>query len=166
MIEIAVCHRSWPTRFPIWPNNLFLKFVEISDHWMRLSWLKVWQTACVWKMKRKKFVHWILSLHAAKFYESKVNSFCMGKLLIKINIVQTPLLVKPISKVLSYFRKQHVLSRLFTRNFFLDKKRTNQASQNNSFRPQLTSKWTLLHMCHLLPVSLMSSQFCYARGGQ
>ena len=39
------------------------------------------------EMKRKKFVHWILSQHTTKFYEAKVNSFCMGKLLIKINIV-------------------------------------------------------------------------------
>ena len=41
------------------------------------------------EMKRRKFVHWILSLQATKFYEAKVNSFCMCKLLIKINIVQT-----------------------------------------------------------------------------
>ena len=40
------------------------------------------------KMKRKKFVHWIFSLHATKFYEAKVNPFCKGKLLIKINIVK------------------------------------------------------------------------------
>ena len=47
----------------------------------------------------------------------------MGKLSTKINIVQTQLWEKPISKVLSCFKKQHVLSRLFTRNFFLGKKR-------------------------------------------
>ena len=91
------------------------------------------------KMKRKMFVHWILSLHATKFYEANVNSFCMGKLLIKIYIVQTQLWEKPIYKLLSYFQKQHVLSRLFTRNFFLGKKETNQASQNNLFHPPLTS---------------------------
>ena len=31
------------------------------------------------EMKWKKFVHWILSLHATKFYEGKVNSFCTGR---------------------------------------------------------------------------------------
>ena len=95
--------------------------------------------AMVEKMKRKKFVHWILSLYATKFYEAKVNSFCMSKLLIKINIVQMQLWEKPIYKVLSCFQKQHVLSRLYTRHFFLRKKGTNQASQNNSFCPPLTS---------------------------
>ena len=91
------------------------------------------------KMKRKKFVHWILSLHATKFYEAKVNSFCKGKWLIKTNVVQTQLWEKPIYKVLSCFRKQKVLSGLFTRNFFLGKKGTNPASQNDSFCPPLTS---------------------------
>ena len=91
------------------------------------------------KMKRKKFVHWILSLDTTKFYEAKVNWFCMGKLLIKIHIVQTQLWEKPIYKLLSYFQKQHALSRLFTINFFLGKKETNQVSQNNSFHPPLTS---------------------------
>ena len=61
------------------------------------------------EMKSKKFVHWILSLHATKFYKARVNSFSMGKLLIKI---------KPIYKFFHCFRKQHVLSRLFIRVFF------------------------------------------------
>ena len=91
------------------------------------------------KMKRKEFVHWILSLYTTKLFEAKVNSFCMGKLLVKINIVLTQLWEKPIYKLLSCFRKQHVLFRLFTRNFFLGKKETSQASQNDSFRPPLTS---------------------------
>ena len=55
--------------------------------------------AMVEKIKRKTFVHWILSLHAIKFYEAKVNSFCMGELLIKINIVQLQVWEKPICKV-------------------------------------------------------------------
>ena len=46
VIEIMVGHRSWPTRFPIWPNNLFLKFVETTDHWMRLY--ELWSaTNCI-----------------------------------------------------------------------------------------------------------------------
>ena len=64
------------------------------------------------------FVHWILSLPATKFYEPKVNSFCKGKLLMKINKVERQLWEKPIYKLLSCFRKQHVLSRLFLR-FYL-----------------------------------------------
>ena len=42
---------------------------------------------------------------------------------------------------------------------FMEKKGTNQASQNNLLCPPLTSMLTLLHMCHLLPVLQMSSQF-------
>ena len=57
----------------------------------------------------------MLSLHT-KFYEAKINSFCMCKLLIKINIVLTQLWEKHIYKFLSCFQKQHVLSRLFVRN--------------------------------------------------
>ena len=74
------------------------------------------------KIKRKKFVHWILSLHATSFYEAKVNLFCMDKSLIKINIVQTQLWEKLIYKVFSCFRKQHVLSGLFTRIIFWGKR--------------------------------------------
>ena len=59
----------------------------------------------------------ILSLHATKFYEAKFNSFCMCKLLMKINIGTTRFGEKTIYKLLC-FRKQHVLSRLFIRNFF------------------------------------------------
>ena len=106
----------------------------------------IWATNCdklhvldmIKEMKRKKFVHWVLSLHTTKFYEAEVNSLCISKLFIKINIVQPQLWEKSIHKLLSCFRKQHVLSRLFTRIFFLGKKGANQASQNNSFRPQLT----------------------------
>ena len=83
----------------------------------------------------------------------------MGKLLIKIYIVQTQLWEEPTYKLLSYFQKQNVLSRLFKIIFFLGKKETNQVSQNNSFHPPLTSMQMFLHMCHLLPVSQMSSQF-------
>ena len=58
-----------------------------------------------------------ISLHAAKFYEAKFNSFCMCKLLMKINIGTTLFGEKAIYKLLC-FRKPHVLSRLFIRNFF------------------------------------------------
>ena len=68
-------------------------------------------------MKRKKIVHLILSPHKTKFYEARVNSSCTGKLLIKVNIVQTQLSEKTIYKLLSCFRQQHVLSRLFIRFF-------------------------------------------------
>ena len=47
---------------------------------------QMWQTVFAWHgtgNEKKKFVHWILSLHATKFYEAKVSSFCMGKLFIK-----------------------------------------------------------------------------------
>ena len=91
------------------------------------------------KMERKKLVHWILSLHTTKFYEAKVNSFCMCKLLIKINIVQTRFWEKCIYKPLSYFQKQHILSRLFIKKNFQGIKETNRACQNNSFRLPLTS---------------------------
>ena len=47
----------------------------------------------------------------------------MGKLLIKINIVQTQFWKKPIYKVLSRFRKQRVLFRLFSRIFFCGKRK-------------------------------------------
>ena len=57
------------------------------------------------KMKRKKFVHRVLSLHTTKFYEAKVNSFCMRKLLIKTYTVQTQLWEKPIYKPLFYSEK-------------------------------------------------------------
>ena len=81
------------------------------------------------KMKRKTFVHWILSLNTTKFYEAKVDSFCMGKLLRYTYIVKTQLWEKPIYKLLSVYNKF----------FFWEKKETNQASQNNSFHPPLTS---------------------------
>ena len=68
-------------------------------------------------MKRKKIVHLILSPQKTKFYEARVNSSCTGKLLIKVNIVQTQLSEKTIYKLLSCFRQQHVLSRLFIRFF-------------------------------------------------
>ena len=58
-----------------------------------------------------------ISLHATKFYEAKFNSFCMCKLLMKINIGATRFEEKTIYKLLC-FRKPHVLSRLFIRNFF------------------------------------------------
>ena len=69
------------------------------------------------ELKRKKFVDWMLSLHTTKFYEAKINSFCMYKLLIKMNIVQTQVWEKPIYKLLC-FRKQHVFSRPFIRNLY------------------------------------------------
>ena len=69
-------------------------------------------------MKRKKIVHLILSPHRTKFYEARVNSSCTGKLLIKVNIVQTQLWEKPIYKLLSCFWQQHILCRLFIRFFF------------------------------------------------
>ena len=69
------------------------------------------------ELKRKKFVDWMLSLHTTKFYEAKINSFFMYKLLIKMNIVQTQVWEKPIYKLLC-FRKQHVFSRPFIRNLY------------------------------------------------
>ena len=48
VVEITVGHQSWPTRFPIWPNNFFLKFAEMSDYWMRYLDSEMWQAACVW----------------------------------------------------------------------------------------------------------------------
>ena len=65
------------------------------------------------KMKRKTFVHWILSLNTTKFYEAKVDSFCMGKLLIKIYIYSENSFGK--NPFISFF--------LFTINFFSGKKR-------------------------------------------
>ena len=62
------------------------------------------------ELKRKKFVDWMLSLHTTKFYEAKINSFFMYKLLIKMNIVQTQVWEKPIYKLLC-FRKQRVYER-------------------------------------------------------
>ena len=49
----------------------------------------IWTLTCnkwhvfemVEEIKRKRFLDWILSLHATKFYETKVYSFCIGKLL-------------------------------------------------------------------------------------
>ena len=55
---------------------------------------EVWQNACFWHgrwIEKEKLVNWVLSLHAKKIYEAKVNSFCMCKLLIKINILQRQL---------------------------------------------------------------------------
>ena len=37
VVEIMVGHRSWLTRFLIWPNNVFLRFAEMTSHWMRPS---------------------------------------------------------------------------------------------------------------------------------
>ena len=54
VVEIIVGHLSWPTRFPIWPSNVF-EMVE--------------------EMNRKKFVHWILSLHTTKLYDPKLIHF-------------------------------------------------------------------------------------------
>ena len=54
VVEIIVGHLSWPTRFPIWPSNVF-EMVE--------------------EMNRKNFVHWILSLHTTKLYDPKLIHF-------------------------------------------------------------------------------------------
>ena len=86
-----------------------------------------------WQRKKEKSLFIEYYLCTQQNFEAKVNSFCMGYLLIKINTVQTQLWEKPIYKVLSCFRKQHVLFRLFTRNIYLGKKEINQTSQNNSF---------------------------------
>ena len=99
---------------------------------------------------KRKFVDWILSLHTAKLFEAKVNSFCMAKLLMRINIVQTQLGEKSIYKLLSCFRKLHVLSRLLTRTFFPMKKETNQASW-------FISPTTHLHVNALTPVPCITS---------
>ena len=77
VVEITVGHRSWPTRFSIWPNNLFLKFAEMITEWDYLD-SEVWQTPrcdklrsvtnsmCLtwWRKWKEKVVHWILSLQA------------------------------------------------------------------------------------------------------
>ena len=70
---LEICRNDWSVNGTIWTS--------------KCSKLHVFDL--VEEMKRRKFVHWILSLQATKFYEAKVNSFCMCKLLIKINIVQT-----------------------------------------------------------------------------
>ena len=160
VIEITVGHRSRPTRFPIWPSNLFLKFVEMADHWMRLSGLRrvrnyVFDMVRKWKEKGLFIEHYLCP--PQNFMKPKLickSQICMGKLLMKVNIVQTQLWEKPIYKLLSCFWKQHVLSRLLIRFylfiylviylflfFFVGEggKGTNQASQNNSFRPLLNS---------------------------
>ena len=54
MVEIMVGHLLWSTRFLIWPSNVF----EMVD-----------------EMKKKKFIHWILSLHTAKLYDPKLIHF-------------------------------------------------------------------------------------------
>ena len=86
------------------------------------------------KMKRKKFVHWILALHTTKFHQAKVNSIYMGKLLIKINKSKHSFGKNPFI-CFSCFRKEHFLSRLFIRIFGSGGcgEGTNQVSQNNSF---------------------------------
>ena len=71
------------------------------------------------KMRRKKSLLVVCYLCT----QAKINSFCMGKLLIKINIVQTQFWKKPIYMVLSRFRKKHVLFRLFSRIFFCGKRK-------------------------------------------
>ena len=103
-------------------------------------------------MKRIKLVNWILSLHPTKSYEVKVNSFCMCKSLIKINIVQTQLWEKPIYKLC--LQKQHILPGLFIRKLlwwnelfwyawfilFLLREKVSQSSLSKySFHPPLTS---------------------------
>ena len=112
------------------------------------------------EIKRKKFFHWILSLHAIKFYEAKVDSFYMGKLLIKINIVQTQVLEKPIHKLLSCFWKQ-VFSRLLIR-FFLGGNGTNQLHVNAlthvSFifwYAEVGSRYSLYICCKILNSQLL-----------
>ena len=94
-IEIMVGHWSWLTRFPIQLNNLFLKFCgndwSLNETILTPKCNKLHVFDMAEKMRRKKFVQWVLSLYATKCYEAKVNSFCIGKFLIKINIVQTQL---------------------------------------------------------------------------
>ena len=81
------------------------------------------------KINRKKFVRWIFSLHTTKFYEAKVNSFCMSKLLIKINIVQTQLL---------FSKTTHSVETVYKK--FFSGKKGNQSS---------ISKWFILPTTHL-----------------
>ena len=40
MVEITVGHQSWPTRFPIWQNSFFPKFIKMTNLWIRLSGLQ------------------------------------------------------------------------------------------------------------------------------
>ena len=61
-------------------------FPEICRNDRSLNETKLHVFDKVEEMKKIKFVNCILSLHATKFYEALVNSFCMGKLLMKINI--------------------------------------------------------------------------------
>ena len=62
VIKITVGHRSWLTRFPIWLNSLFLKFVEITDYWMRLFGLRsVTNCMCLtWRKRKGLFIEYCL----------------------------------------------------------------------------------------------------------
>ena len=134
------------------------------------------------EMKRIKLVNWILSLHPTKSYEVKVNSFCMCKSLIKINIVQTQLWEKPIYKLC--LQKQHILPGLFIRKlcygemnyfdtldsffFFWGKKWANQACQNIHFThhsPHFTHQNTLTHGPFITSLTNMQS-ILICSGGQ
>ena len=124
------------------------------------------------EMKRKRFVHWILLLRAIRFYEAKVNSFYMGKLLIKINIVQTHLWEKPIYKLLSCFWEQHILSRLFIRIFFFWGDRTNQLHVNTLTHVPFIfwyaeggSRYSLLICSKILNSQLLLQWCCFRCGG-
>ena len=64
------------------------------------------------ELNQKKFVNGILSLLAIKRCEANVNSFCMCKLLIKINIVQTQLWNSPFINFFLVFENN---------KFFLDR---------------------------------------------
>ena len=67
-VKFTIGPQSWLIRFPTWTNNIFLKFVEMTDHWLSGLW-SVTNCMCL--------------------------TFCMCKLLIKINIVQTQLWKNP-----------------------------------------------------------------------
>ena len=78
--------------------------------------------------------------------------------------MQTQLWEKPIYKLLSCFGKQHILSRLFTRIFFLGKRKPIKHLKIFYFGHH-SPACNCSHKCHLLPVSQMSSQFWYAEVG-
>ena len=71
--KITVGHQSWPTRFPIWPNNLFLKFVEMTNHWMRLQWKHLhWKHLQVCNFIQKRLQHRCFPMINAKFLRTPI----------------------------------------------------------------------------------------------
>ena len=116
-----VGHQSWLTRFPNWQIN----FQWNSQKWPISEWdyldSDMEQTACVWhgrgnEKKKVCSVNIISACNKILWTQSFINKFYEPHF---INIMQKQLWGKPIYQLLSCFRKQHILSRLFIRIFFL-----------------------------------------------